>query len=116
MLQQSQPHDHVLGVICPDRIVGSNCCANKLSPNNMIFQRSGFVYSVLFVGGDKLCKYLMGLGQGSRGAPPSLIPLSSVIVKVLRGLYHGAKIANPITRSITHTVGLIFVKDTDLYC
>ena len=58
----------------------------------------------------------MGLGQGSRGAPPSWICLSSVIVNILRKLKHGAHIRDPMTGWLIHTVGAMFVDDSDLYC
>ena len=58
----------------------------------------------------------MGLGQGSRGAPLSWICLSSVIVNILRKLKHGAHILDPMTKSLIHSVGAMFVDDSDLYC
>ena len=36
-----------------------------------LFQRTGFGDSTTFLGGGQLSKYLMGLGQGSRGGAPS---------------------------------------------
>ena len=56
----------------------------------------------------------MGLGQGSRGAPPSWICLSSIIVNILRKLKHGAHILDPMTTSLIHLVGVMFVDDSDL--
>ena len=67
-----------------------------------------------FTGGEYF--YFMGLGQGSRGAPPSWICLSSVIVNILRKLKRGAHIMDPVTGLLTHSVGNIFVNDSDLYC
>ena len=61
-------------------------------------------------------KYLMGLGHGSRGAPPSWIQLSSVIVNVLQGLDYTVMIADPLTGDVIHTVGSMFMDDPDLYC
>ena len=58
----------------------------------------------------------MGLGQGSRGAPPSWMCLSSAIVNILRKLKHGAHILDPMTGSLIHSVGAMFVDDLDLYC
>ena len=84
--------------------------------NMRLFQRTGFGNSTTFLDGAQLLKYLMGLGQGSRGAPPSWIQLSSVIVNVLQGLNCGAKIADPITGDVIHTVGSMFMDDTYLYC
>ena len=37
----------------------------------MIFQRTGFGETTSFLDERKLETYLIGLGQGSRGAPPS---------------------------------------------
>ena len=37
------------------------------------FQRTGFGESKTFIGGKDLIKHIMGLGQGSRAAPPSWI-------------------------------------------
>ena len=58
----------------------------------------------------------MGLGQESRGAPPSWICLSSVIVNILRNLKHGAHLIDPMTASLIPSVGAMFVDDSDLYC
>ena len=60
--------------------------------------------------------YFMGLRQGSRGAPSSWIHLSSVIVNILRKLKHGAHIIDPMTGSLIHSVGVMFVNNSDLYC
>jgi uncharacterized membrane protein YgcG len=48
------------------------------------YQRTGHGDSSTFTGGDGF--YFMGLGQGSRGASPSWVSLSSVIVNILRKL------------------------------
>ena len=58
----------------------------------------------------------MGLGEDSRGAPPSWIQLSFVNINILRGLDFGAKMCDPLTRAIIHTIGAMFVDNTDLYC
>ena len=84
--------------------------------NMKSFQLTGFGDSITFLNGGELTKYLKGLGQGSRGEPSSWIQLSSVIVNVLRGLDCGVMIDDPITGNVIHTVGLMFVDDTDLYC
>ena len=81
-----------------------------------LFQRTGFGDSTTFLDGGNLDEYLIGLGQGSRGAPASWVQISSMIVMILRSLNYGAKIIDPITRSVIHTVGSMFVDDTDLYC
>lgn len=79
------------------------------------YQRTGFGDSETFFGGNRLLKLFQGLGQGNRAAPPSWIMLSSVLVNVFRGLDYGAKICDPITRAIIHSMGALFVDDTDLY-
>ena len=84
--------------------------------NMILFQRTGLGDSITFLDGGKLSKYIMGLGQGSRGAPPSWIQLSSAIVNVLQGLDYGAMIADPITGDVVHPVGSTFADNTDLYC
>ena len=58
----------------------------------------------------------MGLGQGSRGAPPSWVCLSSVITNILRKLKQSAHIIDLMTGSLIHSVSAMFVDDSDLYC
>ena len=57
----------------------------------------------------------MSLGQGNRGPPPSWICLSSVIVNILRKLKHGVHIVYPMVGILIHSVGAMFVDDSDLY-
>jgi hypothetical protein len=59
--------------------------------------------------------YMMGLGQGNRAAPPSWIQLSSVLVNVFKQLNLGALIQDPITAEMMHSMGTLFVDNTDLY-
>ena len=59
--------------------------------------------------------YIMGLGQGSRAAPPSWIQLSAVLVNVFRQLHLGSMVQDPISGEMIHTMGALFVDDTDLY-
>ena len=66
-----------------------------------VFQRTIFGNSMSFL---DLGDYRMGLGQGSRDAPASWVQISSIIGMILRSLYYGAKIINPVTISIIHTV------------
>ena len=68
-----------------------------------------------FTGGDGF--YFMGLGQGSRGSPPSWVCLSSVIVNIPTKLKYGARMLLRSNDWITypHTVGAMFVDDSDLY-
>ena len=61
------------------------------------FQRTGFGESKTYFGGRKLAKYIMGLGQGSRAAPPSWIQLSAVLLNVYKQLGLGSYIVDPIT-------------------
>jgi hypothetical protein len=58
---------------------------------------------------------MMGLGQGSRAAPPSWIQLSLVMVNVFKQLGQGATLKDPITSKMVHTMGLLFVDNTVLY-
>ncbi len=57
----------------------------------------------------------MGLGQGNRAAPPSWIQLNAVLVNVFKQLNLGSMIKVPITAEIIHTMGALFVDDTNLY-
>jgi len=79
------------------------------------FQRTGFGESKTFFGGPLYTPYIMGLGQGNRAAPPSWIQLSAVLVNVFKQLNLGSMVQDPITAEIIHTMGALFVDDTDLY-
>jgi hypothetical protein len=79
------------------------------------FQRTGFGKSTTFFGGPFHFPYMMGLGQGNRAASPSWIQLSAVLVNVFKQLNLGAMIQDPITAEIIHSMGALFVDDTDLY-
>ena len=79
------------------------------------FQRTGFGESKTYVGGKDLIKYIMGLGQGSRAAPPSWIQLSSVLINVYRQLGLGSFTTDPISLEEIHSAGALFVDDADLY-
>ena len=79
------------------------------------FQRTEFGESKSFFGGPSMQLYMMGLGQGNRAAPPLWIQLSSVLVNVFKQLNLGALIQNPITAEMIHSMGTLFVDDTDLY-
>ena len=57
----------------------------------------------------------MGLGQGSRVAHPSWIQESAVLVNVYKQLGLGGYITNPISQETIHSMGAVFVDDTDLY-
>jgi hypothetical protein len=69
------------------------------------FQRTGYGESKTYFGGRDLVKYFMGLGQGSRAAPPSWIQLSSVLVNVYKQLGLGSFIINPISSEKIHSAG-----------
>ncbi len=58
---------------------------------------------------------MMALGQGNRAASPSWIQLSTVLVNVFKQLNLGAFIQDPITAEVIHSMGALFVDDTDLY-
>ena len=80
-----------------------------------IFTRTGWGDSTSYFGGPGTKTPFCGLGQGSKAAPASWIQLSSIIVNVYKAMGFGAKISDPITRETSHTVGCMFVDDTDLY-
>ena len=79
------------------------------------FQRTGFGESETFWGGIHHLPYMMGLGQGNRAAPPSWIQLSAVMVTVFKQLNLGAIIHDPISDALIHSMGALFVEDTDMY-
>jgi hypothetical protein len=79
------------------------------------FQKTGFGESKTYFGGTDHRPYMMGLGQGNRAAPPSWIPLSAVLVSVFKQLELGALLLDSITLEMIHTMGALFVDDTDLY-
>jgi hypothetical protein len=79
------------------------------------FQRTGFGESKTFFGGASYQTYMMGLGQGNRAVPPLWIQLSAVLVKVFKQLTLRALLLDPITLERIHTMGALFVDDTDLY-
>jgi hypothetical protein len=79
------------------------------------YQRTGFGGSKMFFGGKKLMQYMMGLGQGNRAAPPSWIQLSAVMDTMFKQLNLGAIINDPKSDMIIHSMGALFVDDTDMY-
>jgi hypothetical protein len=79
------------------------------------FQRTGFGESKTYFRGANHHPYMMGLGQGNRAAPPLWIQLSVVLVNVFRQLELRALLLDPITLEMIHTMGALFVDDTDLY-
>jgi hypothetical protein len=81
----------------------------------IFFQRTGFGESKTFFGGSLYFPYMMGLGQGNRAAPPSWIQLSVVLVNIYKQLNLGSVITDPNTAEVIHTMGALFVDDTDLY-
>ena len=80
-----------------------------------IYTRTGWGDSSKYFGGPDIATPFCGLGQGSKAAPASWIQLSSIIVNVYKAMGFGAKISDPITGENSHTVGCLFVDDTDLY-
>ncbi len=56
-----------------------------------------------------------GLGQENRAAPPSWIQLSAVLVNVFKKLNLDALIQDPKTAEVIHSMGALFVDDTDFY-
>jgi hypothetical protein len=82
---------------------------------NEIFQWTGFGKSKTFFGGPFHFLYMMGLSQGNRAAPPSWIQLSAVLVNAFKQLNLGALIQDPITAEVIHSIGALFVDNTNLY-
>ena len=80
-----------------------------------IYTRTGFGDSVSFFGGPDSSRPLCGLGQGSKAAPASWLQLSSMIVNAFKSAGLSSSIIDPITGTITKSVGCLFVDDTDLY-
>jgi hypothetical protein len=78
------------------------------------FQRTSFGESMTYFGGANYCPYMMGLGQGNRAAPPLWIQLSMVLVNAFKQLKLGAP-HRPHILEMIHTMGALFVEDTDLY-
>ncbi len=58
---------------------------------------------------------MIGLGQENRAVPPSGIQLITVLVNVFKQLNLGALIQDPITAEMIHSMGALFVDDTNLY-
>jgi hypothetical protein len=79
------------------------------------FQQTGFGKSKTFFGGPFYFPYMMGLGQGNRAAPLSWLQLSTVLVNAFKQLNLSALIQDPITTEVIHSMGTLFVDDTDLY-
>jgi hypothetical protein len=79
------------------------------------FQHTGFGESKTFFKGNSFFPYMMGLEQRSRAAPPSWIQLSAVLVTIFKQLALGALIQDPISEELIHTMGALYVDDTDLY-
>jgi hypothetical protein len=79
------------------------------------FQRTGFGESKTYFGGKNYIPYMMGLGQGNRAALPLRIQLSTVMVNVFKQLKLGAIISDPISNTLIHLMGALYVDDTDMY-
>jgi hypothetical protein len=79
------------------------------------FRWMGFGKSKTFFWGPSYSPYMMGLSQGNRAAPPSWIQLSAVLVNVFEQLNLGALIRDPITAEMIHSMGVLFINDTNLY-
>jgi hypothetical protein len=92
-------------------IVASLICLQTMK----FFQRTGFGESKTFFGGNNYIPYMISLGQGNRAAPPSWIQLSAIMVTVFNQLDLGAKIKDPILDTLIHSMGALFVNDTDMY-
>ncbi len=86
-----------------------------ICPQTMkFFQRTGFGESKTYFRGANYHLYMMGLGQGNREASPLWIQLSAVLVNIFKQLKLGALLLDPMTLEMIHTMGALFVDDTDL--
>ena len=92
-------------------IVAAMLCLQTMK----FFQQTGFGESKIFLGGPHYFPNMMGLSQGNRAVPPSWIQLSVVLVNVYKPLNLGALIQDPITAKMIHSMGALFVDNTDLY-
>jgi hypothetical protein len=57
---------------------------------------------------------MMDLGQGNRAALPLWIQLSAIMVTVFKQLNLGAIMNDPILDILIHSMGALFVDDTDM--
>jgi hypothetical protein len=92
-------------------IVASLICLQTL----IFFQRAGFRESKTFFGSINYLTYMMGLGQGNRAAPPLWIQLSAIKVAVFKQLNLGAILNDLILDILIHSMGTLFVDDTNMY-
>ncbi len=92
-------------------IVASLICLQTMK----FFQQTGFGESKTFFGGINCLPYMMGLRQGNRAVPPSWIQISAIMVTVFKQLNLGAIMHNPISDVLIHSMGALFVDDTDMY-
>jgi len=92
-------------------IVASLICLQTMK----FFQQTGFGESKTFFGGINCLLYMMGLGKGNRAALPSWIQPSAIMVTVFKQLSLGAIMHNPISDVLIHSMGALFVDDTDMY-
>ncbi len=79
------------------------------------FQQTGFRESKTFFGGINYLPYMMGLGQGNKAAPPSWIQLGAIMLTVFKQLNLGTIMHDPILDILIHSMGALFVNDTDMY-
>ena len=86
-----------------------------MSTNDEIFPKDWIWGVQTFIGGKDLIKYIMGLGQGSRAAPPSWIQLSLILINVYKQLGLGSYMTDPISLEEIHSAGALFIDNADLY-
>jgi hypothetical protein len=58
---------------------------------------------------------MMGLGQENRAVLPSWIQLSAIMVNIFKELNLGTFISDPISNVLIHSMGALFVDDTNMY-
>ena len=83
--------------------------------NMKLFTRTGFGDSSSFIGGHDQQIPFCGLGQGSKAAPASWLQLSTMIINAYRAQGHGATFEDPVTKTLSKSIGCVYVDDTDIY-
>jgi hypothetical protein len=93
----------------------SNSSFPDMPPDNEILPTDRIWRIKNIFGGINYLPYMMGLGQGNRAAPPSWIQLSAIMVTVFKQLNLGAIINDPVLDAPIHSMGALFVDNTNIY-
>ncbi len=116
VLRRGKPYSKVPCLASPHKLKhpGYSCILNMPTNNEILpIDRLWRVQNILWR--QKHIPYMMGLGQGNRAAPPSWIQLSVVLVKVFKQLKLGAIINDPISKTLIHSMEVLFMDDSDIY-